>query len=101
MYHGRIFLGFCLDSSLKDRFDHLEPNLKSLLTSGGDYFDECQHNGQLWLGRYVDDVKELHSLDLVKHNLFSLQHRFLLPDAPPKEIWLFPLIQSQESAHGN
>jgi hypothetical protein len=97
MYHGRVFLGFCLDASIEDRFDHMEPSLKALLTSGGDYFDECNHNGHRWLGRYVDNIKGLQALDLVKNNLVSLQQRFITLDSPPKELWLFPLVQSKES----
>jgi hypothetical protein len=95
MYQGRLFLGFCVDHSLSEQLDRLEPELRSLLLGGGAYLEECHYHGELWLGRYVDGIKELPEFELTKNNINSLQQRFLSPDRPPKEIWLFPLVKSE------
>lgn len=104
MYVERLFLGFCLDASMEQRLAALDPKIRKLFFSGGDYLQEWNDGIQKYLGKVTDSVAALPMLDLLESNILSLKQR-LLPnpdsaDAVP-ELCLLAILQTESQDNAN
>lgn len=99
MYQSRMFLGFTIDPTIAEQLNILDKGLKALLLGGGDYLEEYEHQGKRWLGKYVDDLDELPTLELAENNINSLRQRFLGSDPQNTQLWLLPTVQIESCNH--
>ncbi len=95
MFFYRLYLGFPLNSSYQAALDRASLPLKSLLIqSASDYLEPVAHAGQLYLGKFLDPIVELSSLEASQRHIFSLLSR-LVPDYPYKSQSLVLLAISE------
>lgn len=92
-----LFFGLFVDDEVGAFLEALDAPLRHLLMEGGDYFQTYRNEEELWLGRFIEEVESLASLELIQSHLLSLQRRFLPVKSGSTPLWLFPTIQIENS----
>jgi hypothetical protein len=88
----QLFLGFLIDTDFQLELDRIDRDLKSLfINEGDDYLQQIDHQGKLYLGKYLGERSDLQTLHDVEINIYSLISK-VTPNFPchKQPLRLFP-----------
>ena len=89
----QLFLGYPIDLSLANSILHVDDGLKNYFIRDDDlYLCKIAHrNGVEYLGKFVGERTDLHALETIEANVYSLLSK-ILPDYPFQQtaLRLFP-----------
>ncbi len=94
-FDSRLFLGFLIDPSLKQKLDLLNPALKSLFIQKNDsYLQEFCFKENAYLGKFIGKNSNFAEIQLIFLNLCSLFKK-LVPDhvIDESELMIMPLVE--------
>lgn len=93
MFESRLFLGFPIQEEFQKKLQEIDPEiLQIFICPQSDYLEQAAFKETVYLGRYVNDVTNLQSLDQLEANVYSLLKK-IIPDYPFEKtpLLLFPL----------
>lgn len=93
-----LFLGLRVDPSLHAEIQKKPPQFQSLfIQDHSDYLQRVEHQGDLFIGKFIGEQADVPSLPLLEVNIFSLL-RLLAPlySFNLSSLELFPIIKPRE-----
>ena len=88
----RLFLGFRVDSQYAALLERVNPNLREMfIKNQSGYLHETTYEGNLFLGKTIEEPVDISSLELFEANIYSLLRK-LVSDYPYEDapLVLFP-----------
>ncbi len=97
MLKSRVFLGVKELPALQAQLKKKSPQfLELFIQDDPDYLQRVEHQGQPYLGKFLDSHVDLSHLDLIESNVYSLLRR-VVPEYPFQEsiLELFPVTTTE------
>lgn len=106
MTKSNLFLGFPIDSSFDQLIKQLNPHIINFFIGSNrsnglneeyEYLTKITHQDVHYLGKYVGQLCDIETLELVENNIFSLLKK-IVPNYPYSEsqLLLFPIIAEEK-----
>lgn len=96
LFHPQLFLGFPVDEACSQQLKMQNKSiLDTFLSEGDTYLKQLNSNGVEYIGKFVGEISDLESLELLEKNIYSLLRRIL----PDYEFKKRPLILLTISNH--
>lgn len=96
MYNAQLFLGFPANKDFNLALQKVNPAVLAMFIQDNEsYLSEITWEGSRYIGKYLDHVADLQTLELLEANIYSLLKK-LVPDFPCRQIplCLFPVLQT-------
>lgn len=93
MFESKLFLGFPVHGEFAKKFHELDPEIIEIfIQADSAYLEKTTFKETLYLGKYVQDISNLQSLEQLESNVYSLLKK-IVPGYPFEEtpLLLFPL----------